>query len=90
MPVDPWAGIYFTQYASALTSDERRVVRDFYFGGLDQHRMAANSDHCQQLDPPKRSLRSDTVDFQRGELEWADRNLYFDNFSYTLQTAPSP
>jgi len=90
VPVDPWAGIYFTQYASALTSDERRVVRDFYFGGLDQHRMAANSDHCQQLDPPKRSLRSDTVDFQRGELEWADRNLYFDKFSYTLQTAPSP
>jgi hypothetical protein len=84
LPVDPWAGIYFTQYASALAPEERRELCDFYFGGLDPYRMAANSDHCQPLEPPKRALRSDTVDFQRGELEWADHNLYFDQFDYEL------
>jgi hypothetical protein len=29
-------------------------------------------------------MRSDDVDFQRGELEWGDHNLYFDQFSYEL------
>ena len=29
-------------------------------------------------------MRSDDVDFQRGELEWGDKNLYFNQFSYSL------
>lgn len=84
MPVDPYKGIWAMRYAFTLTPEQKRIVRDFYFGGLDQFRMAANSDHCQELTPPKRALRSDTVDFQRGELEWGDHNLYFDKFTYEL------
>jgi transglutaminase-like putative cysteine protease len=84
IPVDPYKGIWAMRYAFTLTPEQKRVARDFYFGGLDQYRMAANSDHCQELTPPKRALRSDTVDFQRGELEWGDHNLYFDKFSYEL------
>jgi transglutaminase-like putative cysteine protease len=84
MPVDPYMGIWAMRYATTLTPDQKREVRDFYFGGLDQYRMAANGDHCQELDPPKKSLRSDTVDFQRGELEWGNHNIYFDGFSYRL------
>jgi len=67
-----------------LTAEQQRMVRDFYFGGLDQWRMIANSDHCQELSPPKLSMRSDNVDFQRGELEWGDHNIYFDQYSYGL------
>jgi hypothetical protein len=84
MPVDPYMGIYATRYANTLTPEQKREVRDFYFGGLDQYRMAANSDHCQILDPPKHFMRSDTVDFQRGELETRSHNLYFDQFDYDL------
>jgi transglutaminase-like putative cysteine protease len=84
MPADPYMGIWAMQIARTLTPEQQREVRDFYFGGLDQWRMIANSDHCQQLSPPKRSFRSDTVDFQRGELEWGDHNIYFDQFSYEL------
>ncbi len=84
VPVDPWAGIFAMRYATSLTPAQRREVRDFYFGGLDQYRMAANSDHSQPLTPPKQSLRSDTVDFQRGELEWGSHNIYFDQYSYRL------
>ena len=51
-------------------------MRDFYFGGLDQYRMIANSDHSQALTPPKNTMRSDDVDFQRGELEYGDQNIY--------------
>lgn len=84
MPVDTYKGIWAMQYAFTLTPAQRREMRDFYFGGLDQYRMAANSDHSQDLTPPKRGLRSDTVDFQRGELEAGGRNLYFDKFSYRM------
>ena len=62
----------------------RREFRDFYFGGLDQYRMAANSNHNQALTPPKQSVRSDDVDFQRGELEWDGHNIYFDQYTYSL------
>lgn len=82
MPVDPYMGIWAMQMARTLTPDQQRFVRDFYFGGLDQWRMIANSDHCQELSPPKNSFRSDNVDFQRGELEWGSHNIYFDKYSY--------
>jgi transglutaminase-like putative cysteine protease len=84
VPVDPWAGIYATRYCTALGDGERRELHDFYFGGLDYYRMAANSDHSMNLDPPKKTMRSDDVDFQRGELEWEGGNIYFDKYSYKL------
>jgi transglutaminase-like putative cysteine protease len=84
VPVDPYMGIYATRYATTLTPAQRRELRDFYFGGLDQYRLIANSDHNQPLKPPKQSMRSDDVDFQRGELEWGTHNIYFDQFSYDL------
>jgi hypothetical protein len=84
VPVDPYMGVYAMRYATSLTPEQRRQVRDFYFGGLDQYRMAANSDHNQTLTPPKQSLRSDDVDFQRGELEWGGHNIYFDQYAYSF------
>ena len=85
MPVDPYMGIYAMQYATTLPSEQRREIRDFYFGGLDYYRMAANSDHNQTLIPPKQSMRSDDVDFQRGELEWGHHNIYFDQYKWQLE-----
>lgn len=82
VPVDPYMGIYATRYATSLSPNQRRELRDFYFGGLDQYRMIANSDHSRTLNPPKQSMRSDNVDFQRGELEWGNHNIYFDQYSY--------
>ena len=73
------------RYAPALTPEQKREARDFYFGGLDYYRMAANSDHNQKLTPAKNSFRSDTVDFQRGELEWGTNNIYFDQYNYELK-----
>lgn len=84
IPVDPYMGVYATRYATSLSANQRRQLRDFHFGGLSQFRMIANSDHCKELFPPKTSHRSDNVDFQRGEFEAAGQNLYFDKFSYSL------
>ena len=84
MPVDPYMGIFAMRYCPSLQPEQKRAIRDFYFGGLDQYRMIANSDHSQALNPPKRTMRSDDVDFQRGELEYGDHNIYLDKFSYSL------
>lgn len=84
LPVDPYMGIYAERYATALTAEQRLQLKEFYFGGLSQYRMSANGDHNQPLTPAKRAFRSDDVDFQRGEVEAEGRNLYFDQFSYTL------
>jgi transglutaminase-like putative cysteine protease len=90
VPVDPYMGIYATRYATSLTAAQRQELRDFYFGGLDQYRMSANSDHSQPLAPAKQAMRSDNVDFQRGELEWGGHNVYFDHFSYELTAKELP
>jgi len=84
LPVDPYMGVYAMRYATSLNPEQRLELRDFYFGGLDQYRMAANSGHNQALTPPKQSMRSDDVDFQRGELEWGGHNIYFDRYTYSL------
>lgn len=70
IPVDPYMGGYAAQYAQNLSGAERKLVADFYFGGLDPYRLVANNGHCLPLEPPKLSLRSDPVDFQRGEAEF--------------------
>lgn len=84
MPVDPYMGIFAMRYGDSLTADQKRELRDFYFGGLDQYRMIANSEHSATLNPPKQSMRSDDVDFQRGELEYGTHNIYLDKYSYSL------
>ena len=50
----------------------------FYLGGLDAYRIAFNDDYSQPFVPPKQHFRSETVDLQRGEVEWRGGNLYFD------------
>lgn len=54
----------------------------FYLGGLDEYRVAFNSDYGQPFQPAKRQFRSDNVDSQRGEAEWDGGNIYFDQLDY--------
>lgn len=84
VPVDPYMGIFAMRYANSLTPEQKTQLRDFYFGGLDWYRMAANGDHNQTLSPAKTAPRSDDVDFQRGELESGGHNIYFDQYSWAL------
>ncbi|HEY5616039.1 MAG TPA: transglutaminase-like domain-containing protein [Bacteroidota bacterium] len=83
VPVDPYMGVFAMQYFSG-PEETRKEIRDFYFGGLDQYRMAANGDHQREFTPPKHSMRSDNVDSQRGELEFGTTNIYFNKYSYRL------
>jgi transglutaminase-like putative cysteine protease len=76
VPVDQSFGIPLF----AGNEDERL----FFVGGIDAWRMIVNSDYSASLYPKKKYPRSETVDFQRGEVEWKGGNLYFDNWSYDM------
>ncbi|MBP3773858.1 MAG: transglutaminase domain-containing protein [Bacteroidaceae bacterium] len=58
--------------------------RLFFLGGIDSWRLIVNSDYGKDLSPQKQYPRSETVDFQRGEVEWQGGNLYFDQWSYDM------
>lgn len=65
-------------------------VEWFYFGGLDAYRIAFNDDYGTEFVPPKQHFRSETVDSQRGEVEWSGGNLYFDQWDYTFEAQVLP
>ncbi len=57
----------------------------FYLGGLDSYRIAFNDDYSRDFVPAKQHVRSETVDLQRGEVEWDGGNLYFDQWDYSFK-----
>lgn len=56
----------------------------FFLGGIDSWRMTVNQDFGMDLYPAKTYPRSETVDFQRGEVEWEGGNLYFPYWNYDM------
>ncbi|MBN8885077.1 MAG: transglutaminase domain-containing protein [Rudaea sp.] len=87
--IHDWAEIYLAPYGwiPVDVTYGRLDVADpplkwFYLGGLDNFRIAFNDDFSQDFVPPKQFFRSDTVDSQRGEVEWEGGNLYYDQWNY--------
>ena len=87
-----WGKLYFEGYGwvpvdqSYGISHYARTEQDrmFYLGGIDSWRMIVNSDYGQPLVPKKKYPRSETVDFQRGEVEWKGGNIYFDQWDWDI------
>jgi len=87
-----WGALYLAPYGwvpmdvttGQLASDDP-ALRWFYLGGLDAYRVAFNDGFSQQFVPAKHHFRSETVDSQRGEVEWAGGNLYFDQWKYRFE-----
>jgi transglutaminase-like putative cysteine protease len=87
-----WAQIYLPPYGwvpmdvtfGRLASGDPQIDA-FYLGGLDAYRIAFNDEFSQQFVPAKQHARSDTVDSQRGEVEWRGGNLYFDQWDYEFK-----
>ncbi len=77
VPVD----VSFGRYSG---SDDKRVV-NFYSTGMDIHRLAANQGVCGKFFPPKRFVRSETVDFQLGEVETTRGNLFYPAWNQHLE-----
>jgi len=84
-----WGEIYFEPYGwlpvdatYGLLDSEDDDVKWFYLGNMENFRLIVNDDYTQPLYPAKIYPRSDTVDFQRGEVEWEGGNLFFDQWDY--------
>jgi len=92
-----WTEIYFEGYGwvpvdpdFGLQNFTGTNERYFYFGGTDAFHLIINDDFSKPLFPAKIYPRSETVDFQRGELEWQGGNLYFDKWSYDMKVDYEP
>lgn len=57
----------------------------YYTHGMDAWRFIVNTDYSQPFYPAKIHPRSETVDFQRGEVEWRGGNLYFGRWNYDME-----
>lgn len=60
-------------------------VSSFYISGIDGYRLIVNDDYAQPLYPAKIYPRSETLDFQRGEMEWRGGNIYFNKWKYNMK-----
>ncbi|MCF7808743.1 MAG: transglutaminase-like domain-containing protein [Candidatus Marinimicrobia bacterium] len=85
-----WGMIYFHPYGwvpmdatYGLRDSEDQRLRWFYLSGMDSYRIIYNDDFSQPFTPPKTHFRSETVDSQRGEVEWSEGNLYFDQWRWS-------
>ncbi len=89
-----WAQVYIAPYgwryvdcsfggSARREGDEER--RKFYFGNLDPFRMVANSRFQQEFDVKKSFLRADPYDNQRGEAEYEDKGLGFEDFIWKAE-----
>jgi transglutaminase-like putative cysteine protease len=87
-----WGWLYLAPYGwvpmdvtfGKLASDDADIAR-FYLGSLDAYRIAFNDAIATDFVPKKRWPRSETVDSQRGEVEWDGGNLYFDQWDYAFR-----
>ncbi|WP_457566222.1 transglutaminase domain-containing protein [Caldithrix abyssi] len=87
-----WSMIYFEPYGwvpSDVTYGMRQSdvpqVKYFYLNGMDSFRLIFNDDYSMPFEPPKTHFRSETVDSQRGEVEWDGGNLYFDQWDWKFE-----
>ena len=68
-----------------LQNSEKKETREYYLSGIDSYRLIVNDGVAGYLYPEKQFLRSEPYDFQRGEVEYKDGNLYFDKWDYDIQ-----
>jgi transglutaminase-like putative cysteine protease len=87
-----WCEVYFegpgwvpVDISYGLQYSKDRRVRDFYISGIDSYRLIVNDGIAGKLFPPKKFLRSEPYDFQRGEVEWSRGNLYFNKWDYEMK-----
>jgi len=59
-----------------LNDDQRRQIRDFFFGRMDRYRLCTQrSDLAQELVPAKHSPRRHVTTFVRPELECGGQDI---------------
>ena len=83
--VEPYGWLYADLSFGRYWRSRDPRIHEFYFGSIDSFRTVFNIDIMSQFEPPKKYLRSDPVDNQRGEMEWRGGNIYYDCFEYRIE-----
>ena len=88
-----WAEVYFegvgwvpvdVSFGRFISSNDEKV-KNFYSTGIDYFRFATNTGICSPLYPNKKYIRSETVDFQMGEVECSKGNLFYPGWKKRLE-----
>ncbi|WP_430814826.1 transglutaminase-like domain-containing protein [Carboxylicivirga sp. RSCT41] len=89
-----WCEVYYEgvgwvplDMSFGLQQSEDHRLREFYISGIDAWRLIINDGIGAQFCPSKVFLRSEPWDFQRGEVEWKEGNLYFNHWDYHLSVS---
>ncbi|MBN2365472.1 MAG: transglutaminase domain-containing protein [Calditrichaeota bacterium] len=87
-----WGMLYFEPYGwmpmdvdYGMRTSENESKKYFYLNGMDSYRLVFNDAISQEFFPPKKHFRSETIDSQRGEIEWDGGNLYFDQWDWNIE-----
>jgi len=89
-----WSEVYFegigwipvdTSFNNTNIIKDNKNAKEFFLNGLDAYHMIVNQDFSGNFYPAKVYPRSETVDFQRGEVEWKGGNLYFNKWDYHME-----
>ncbi len=79
--VEPYGWVFADcSFGGSAYRDGNKEMWDFYFGNLDPFRMPANSVFQREFYPRKKYRRADPYDNQRGEVEYEDRGLSYEEF----------
>jgi transglutaminase-like putative cysteine protease len=89
-----WSEVYFegvgwipvdTSFNNTNIIKNNKNAKEFFLSGIDAYHMVVNQDYSGDFFPAKIFPRSETVDFQRGEVEWKGGNLYFNTWDYHME-----
>lgn len=87
-----WGMVYFEPYGwlpmdatYGRRESEDEGMKYFYVNGMDSYRLIFNDAVGTSFYPAKIHPRSETVDSQRGEVEWRGGNLYFDRWDWDME-----
>ena len=87
-----WAEVYFegvgwvpVDQSFGIPAFARNADEEYFFlGGIDSLAHDCKYRLWHAVSARKKYPRSETVDFQRGEVEWEGGNLYFPQWSYHM------
>lgn len=89
-----WAEVYFEgigwipvdqSFGRVKGARDNESAYYYFTRGLDPYRLVVNDDFSADFYPAKVHFRSETLDFQRGEVEWRGGNLYFNKWNYKME-----
>ncbi len=88
-----WAEVYFEGVGwlpvdvsfGRYSGSDKAEISGFYSHGIDSHRMAVNKAVGGDFYPKKKYIRSETVDFQVGEVETTRGNLFYPMWNYHME-----